>query len=44
MKYTDHWFESYVILDTTKTPTSNDIWYQMFESYVILDTTKTRSV
>ena len=34
-------FESYVILDTTKTKRLESIKNYMFESYVILDTTKT---
>ena len=35
-------FESYVILDTTKTGLMNIIHNMRFESYVILDTTKTQ--
>ncbi len=34
-------FESYVILDTTKTNFYHYANYEGFESYVILDTTKT---
>ena len=34
-------FESYVILDTTKTALQEVIAKAPFESYVILDTTKT---
>ena len=34
-------FESYVILDTTKTKQSTKTCDMLFESYVILDTTKT---
>ena len=34
-------FESYVILDTTKTNTTRRHYENRFESYVILDTTKT---
>ena len=34
-------FESYVILDTTKTGQITEGTDTMFESYVILDTTKT---
>ena len=34
-------FESYVILDTTKTYASSIYSIGEFESYVILDTTKT---
>ena len=41
----DHtWFESYVILDTTKTMKLSDKTGNEFESYVILDTTKTVKV
>ena len=36
-------FESYVILDTTKTHSSSHKIISQFESYVILDTTKTNS-
>ena len=36
-----HAFESYVILDTTKTNIKYDTTLWKFESYVILDTTKT---
>ena len=36
-------FESYVILDTTKTGLMGVCILTMFESYVILDTTKTCS-
>ena len=35
-------FESYVILDTTKTENGKHNNKNSFESYVILDTTKTR--
>ncbi len=34
-------FESYVILDTTKTGAEEGMLTDRFESYVILDTTKT---
>ena len=34
-------FESYVILNTTKTKIFTEFSYNMFESYVILNTTKT---
>ena len=34
-------FESYVILDTTKTSSFVGVDSVLFESYVILDTTKT---
>ena len=34
-------FESYVILDTTKTTLNRVYFTRAFESYVILDTTKT---
>ena len=34
-------FESYVILDTTKTIKIFETSFYLFESYVILDTTKT---
>lgn len=34
-------FESYVILDTTKTDAKDEIEATKFESYVILETTKT---
>ena len=37
-------FESYVILDTTKTMKYTDHCKTLFESYVILDTTKTSSL
>ena len=33
-------FESYVILDTTKTKAEAEHYLHQFESYVILDTTK----
>ena len=36
-------FESYVILDTTKTETLERFKHKLFESYVILDTTKTHN-
>ena len=35
------WFESYVILNTTKTAIKDTVQGEMFESYVILNTTKT---
>ena len=37
----DYKFESYVILDTTKTEAQQYEHNALFESYVILDTTKT---
>ncbi len=39
----EHEFESYVILDTTKTTIKMLIYISVFESYVILDTTKTNT-
>ena len=37
-------FESYVILDNTKTQNATQFYKNVFESYVILDNTKTNQI